>query len=108
MAGNRNPIGHGLERACQFFDQSAGAVERLFGALWEHGSAVLVDDFNVQSEWGFLDHDLLGKLVELWKTLERLTQRGRSARESFVIRQLDTRVVHVAVATVVVGGRRLG
>ena len=58
----------------------------LLRALRKHRTALLVDEIDI--EFGFLDHDVLGGFSELRHVLQRLPERGCGEREGLVVFQM--------------------
>src|SRR5690242_13578683 len=81
MTDNREPVWHCLELGCDFLDQLARALKGLFGAIGKHRTAILVDDLDIESLLGFLEHYVFRGLGDLRHFLQSLAQRSGRHRK---------------------------
>ena len=94
-----------LQRRGEFLDQPPGALIRHLGAVGEHRAAILVDDFQVETLLGLLEHDVFGDFGQFRHVLQRLAQRRRGQREFAVDLEAGARG---GAALLFVRGRRIG
>ena len=106
MSGDRDTIRHGLECRCHRLDQPARALVRILRAISEHRAAVLIDDLDVETLFGLLEHDVLGRLGDLRHLLQCLAQRGRGQREIAIL--LEAGAVRALLVMLVGRGVRGG
>src|SRR5579871_51398 len=85
MSDYKNSIGSRLERPGKLSKHVARAIVRNTRPFGKHRSAVLVDELNVQSFFGFLDGDPVRSFSKFRKCLEGLTQGRGHQGKIFVV-----------------------
>ena len=102
MACHLHAVGKLSQLWSQRFQQFARALIGIFGGIGKHGAAVLINDLDVETLFGFFNHHVFGKLCYFRIVLQGLPQRHSSQCE-FSIRKRDFQTVDFVIK---LGGSR--
>ena len=85
MTDDGKPVGHGLELWRDFLDQFACALIGLLGAVGKHRASVLVNNLDIETLLGFLEHNVFRRFSDFGHVLQGLPQRGGRKRKFAVL-----------------------
>jgi hypothetical protein len=82
MTNDGKAVGNGLELWSDFLNQLASVFKGLFGRIGEHRASVLINNLDIETLLGFLEHNVFRGLNDLGHVLKACRSEAE-ASENF-------------------------